>query len=408
MNILKNSALPCAFGIAVILSGCSKSVQVNIANEMPSERAGEIVGVDLSDISSRVGETFKIIDADKNEVPYQITYDGKLIFPATVPANSTARYLVVEGEPSPVDTVAVGYYYHHRQDDIAWENEKAAYRAYGLGTQNCGERVYGYDVFTKSVEYPVVDHRYQLELDPANWERPNELRREGRHAEADSLVNLFSYHVDHGNGMDVYTVGPTLGGGASALMADSALVYPYAYKEYEILDNGPLRFTVKMIYNPLTVGGDTAVVETRVITLDSGSHLNRTELKYDGLSRETPLASGIVVHRQNPDGAVWDDSNNYIAYADSTDNVNNDNGVIYLGAVVPGGYSKAGLLMMDEPKGDALGHVIAETAYAPGDTYVYYWGSGWSKAGIDSYADWQKYLADYAGRLDSPLKITVE
>ena len=76
MNILKNSALPCAFGIAVILSGCSKSVQVNIANEMPSERAGEIVGVDLSDISSRVGETFKIIDADKNEVPYQITYDG--------------------------------------------------------------------------------------------------------------------------------------------------------------------------------------------------------------------------------------------------------------------------------------------------------------------------------------------
>ena len=26
-----------------------------------------------------------------------------------------------------------------------------------------------------------------------------------------------SYHVDHGNGMDCYAVGPTLGGGTAAL-----------------------------------------------------------------------------------------------------------------------------------------------------------------------------------------------
>ena len=56
------------------------------------------------------------------------------------------------------------------------------------------------------------------------------------------MSRAISYHIDHGNGMDCYAVGPTLGGGTAALMPDSAIVYPYCYKDYEILDNGPLRF----------------------------------------------------------------------------------------------------------------------------------------------------------------------
>lgn len=408
MNLLLKCAIPGLMGMAMLFTGCSNSVTVKVTNELPSDRLGEMVQLNLEDVKARVGDSFRIVDSDENEVPYQITYDDKLIFPASVAANSTSSYDIVAGEPSVSDTIAVGYYYAGRQDDIAWENDKAAYRAYGPGTQNRGERVYGYDVFTKSVEYPVVDHRYKLELDPANWERPNALRKEGRHQEADSLVDLFSYHVDHGNGMDVYTVGPTLGGGASALMSDSALVYPYAYKEYEILDNGPLRFTVKMVYNPLTVGEDSAVVETRVISLDAGSYLNRTELTFDGLSKPAPIASGIVVHKQNPEGYVWNNASGFIAYADSTDNARNNNGVIYLGAVVPGGYGSARMLPMAEPVGDALGHVIAESAYNPGDKYVYYWGSGWSKGGVDSYDDWTNSLADYSARIASPLIITLE
>lgn len=48
-----------------------------------------------------------------------------------------------------------------------------------------------------------------------------------------------SFHVDHGEGMDVYAVDYTLGGGTAALL-DSAgnIVYPYCYESYEILDNG--------------------------------------------------------------------------------------------------------------------------------------------------------------------------
>ncbi len=408
MNNITKSLIPALLGISALVSGCSKGVTVRVDNELPTDRLGEIVTMNLSDVEARISGPFKIIDSRGEEVPYQITYDGNVIFPVSVQANSSAKYTLMKGAPSAVDTVSVGYYYADRQDDIAWENDKAAYRAYGPGTQNRGERVYGYDVFTKSVEYPVVDHRYQLELDPANWERPNALRREGRHHEADSLVDLFSYHVDHGNGMDVYTVGPTLGGGATALMVDSTLIYPYAYKEYEILDNGPLRFTLKMVYNPLTVESDSAVIETRLITLDAGSHLNRTEIKYDGLTNPAHLASGIVVHKQNPDGYWWNEDFGYIAYADSTDNVNKDNGVIYIGAFVPGGYGEARLLAMPEPVGDALGHVVAESAYNPGDNYVYYWGSGWSKGGVDSCEDWNNYMQDFSSRIQVPLIVTIE
>ena len=100
---------------------------------------------------------------------------------------------------------------------------------------------------------------------------------------ASELYRSVSYHVDHGNGMDCYAVGPTLGGGTAALFPDSTIVYPYCYKDCEILDNGPLRFTAKLVYNPLVVKGDSSVIETRIISLDKGAQLNKTVVSFDNL-----------------------------------------------------------------------------------------------------------------------------
>ena len=58
--------------------------------------------------------------------------------------------------------------------------------------------------------------------------------------------------------------------------------------------------------NPLAVKGDTAVVETRLITLDAGSHLNRTAVSYSNLKESLPIVTGIVLHE--PDGAVVADA----------------------------------------------------------------------------------------------------
>lgn len=397
-----------------LLAGCSagEGVVVSVHNSLDFARDGEMVEVPLTKlqkVSLKDGQKYVVVDAaTKAQVPYQLTYDGMLIFPATVGAGATSSYTVKAGQPEAMDTVACGRFYPERLDDIAWENDKAAYRAYGPALQRRHEQAYGYDVFTKSVSYPVVEKRYAMELDSAARAQIAVWRKEGQKEKADSLVKIISYHVDHGNGMDVYNVGPTLGGGASALMDGEELIYPYCFKDYEILDNGPLRFTMKLTYNPLKVKGDTTVVETRVISLDKGSYLNRTVLTYSGLSNPTTLASGLVLHSQNPNGYVLNADDRFIAYADSTNNATAGHGVIYVGAAFPKQVEKAYVQLFPEPKKDAIGHVLATSLYEPNSSYVYYWGSGWSKGGVQDMDAWTTYLKDFSKQLASPLEVEVK
>lgn len=222
-------------------------------------------------------------------------------------------------------------------------------------------------------------------------------------------MNRVSFHVDHGNGMDVYAVGPTLGGGTAALLVDNdSIVYPYCFKEWEVLDNGPLRFTTRLVYNPLTVASDTNVVETRVISLDRGSHLNRTTVSYSGLSAKGRVAPGIVVHRQNPDGSSIDAENHYMAYADSTDNAANGNGVIFVGVMVPGEFDDMINKSLNAPVGDAVGHLLAPVEYTPDSPFTYYWGSGWSKGDVATMDEWEEELKSAYRKSQSPLKVTVK
>ncbi len=261
---------------ALVCFACneSKTVTVTVTNPTAMERAGEMVEVSMSDVTSKLqlADTAQIIvlDADGQQVPYQITYDEKVIFPATVKANGTAAYTIQAGVPAVFDTKACGRYYPERVDDVAWENDLVAFRAYGPALQATGERAFGYDVWTKyNTTEPVVEARYASELNPETKAKIDELKKTDPKA-ASELYRSVSYHVDHGNGLDCYKVGPTLGGGTAALMVDDEIVYPYCYATQEILDNGPLRFTVKLVYNPLTIKENTDVVETRLISLDAG------------------------------------------------------------------------------------------------------------------------------------------
>lgn len=404
------AAAACA---AVLWTGCSKSesVTVTIANPLAIERTGEMVEISVNDIYTRLDLSdtaqFVIYDEKAQEVPYQLTYDEKVIFPVSVASNATVNYTVQQGTPSMVNTVVYGRCYPERLDDIAWENDRAAYRAYGPALQKSGERAYGYDVFTKNVEELVVEGRYAMELDSASRAEINALREAGKKAEADSLARAISYHIDHGNGMDCYAVGPTLGGGTAALMPDSAIVYPYCYKDYEILDNGPLRFTVKLVFNPLVVKNDSNVVETRIIQLDKGSQLNKTTVSYEYLTQATPVAAGLVLHAANPEGYAYDAAKGYISYADPTTNAEAGNGIVYVGAVFPASVQTTTQLF-EKPAGDALGHVLGISTYEPGNDFVYYWGSGWSKYGFEKAEDWTNYLKDYAEKVRNPLVVTVQ
>lgn len=390
----------------------SRTVTVTVTNPLAMERSNEMVEVSMETVTDRLGlaDTAQIVvlNADGQQVPYQITYDGKVIFPAAIAAGGTATYTIQTGTPEAFDVKACGRCYPERMDDMAWENDLVAFRAYGPALQAKGERGFGYDLFTKyNTTEPILEAMYAKELDKETLAKIAELKKTDPKAAAE-LSRERSYHIDHGYGMDCYAVGPTLGAGVAALMVNDTIIYPWCYKNQEILDNGPLRFTVKLEFTPLTVKGDSTVVETRLITLDAGSHLNKTAVSYSNLKETLPIVAGIVLHE--PDGAVVADAaNGYITYVDPT--TGPDNGKIFMGAAVPVVVKDAKTVLFSEKekkeRNNADGHVLAVSDYEPGSEYVYYWGFAWDKADIKTADAWNRYMADFAQKVRNPLTVKV-
>lgn len=368
---LKNISI---LAVGILMASCGTHTNVRLTNELSVAREGELVEIAVADLPPY---QFKVLDDDGREVSYQITYDGKLVFPANIPAETSVVYVLEKGTPAPVDTVTYGRLFPERLDDFAWENDKAAYRAYGPALQASGEQAFGYDVWTKSTSVPVLEKRYDGECNKG-----------------------ISYHHDHGEGMDVYAVGPTLGGGTAALLDSiGELMYPYCFTSYEVLDGGPLRFTFKLVYD-----GDS-IAETRIISLDRGSHLNRTSVTFDNVG-DSKVAAGIVVHKPAVDDYVFGE--NYMAYADPTQNPDGSNGTIYIGVLTPVDGAVSEYRAFEHERGDAIGHILSVMPYRSGSELVYYWGSGWSKGGVESMDAWTRYLSDYSLKLANPIKVEIE
>ena len=404
------------FVFLTVLASCDTKPKgdfiITVKNPASVERTDEMVEIPMDDLLARLPlvseeEMYVVCDEQGNELPTQITFDHKLMFPVTLKANGMATFSINVGTPEPVPTAAFGRHYPERVDDIAWENDLTAYRCYGPALQASGERAFGYDIWVKNTPLMVVEERYANELNPETRAQIEQLRKEKRFDEADQLYHSVSYHVDHGNGMDCYKVGPTLGGGAAALLDGEDIVYPYCWADYEIMENGPLRFRVRLTYNPFVYQGDT-LVETRIISLAKGSQLNCTTVSFSGLKKAAPLAAGIVVHPENPDAYTLAADKGFIAYQDLTDNVRADNGEIYVGLVAPWA-KEARYQPFPAPEAarrGASGHVLAVGSIAPDATVTYWWGSAWSKAGWKSLDEWDSYLDDFVTRTNNPLKVT--
>ncbi len=396
-------------------------VTITVTNPINLARSGEMAETDINTILTKLGNPASIIltDADGNEVAWQRTYDSKLIFPAAVPAKGKSIYYAKAGTPSKVEPKVFGRQFPERVDDIAWENDRVAFRCYGPALQASGERAWGYDVWNKRTSQLVVEDRYAGELDRDLQTAVNKLRRMGKGDIADDVYNAVSYHVDHGNGMDCYKVGPTLGCGTNALLTGDKINYPRCYKTYEILDRGPLRFTVQLNYGTETVGGQS-VVEHRIVSLDAGSHLNRATVWYEGLTQDNTMAVGIIVHNENPNAYILQPEAGYMGYEDLGDPTqykekyratqNRDFGQIYVGTVFP----QKGLQMKfqaEQGLPGATGHILATTTLRPQARYTYYFGSGWSRnpeTGLHSLTDWEAYLSRFAQQAKAQLKVTVK
>lgn len=384
----------------------AKDVTIRICNTTDEQRQ-QLVEIDNAALHRSMGidnsRPVRVKNALGQEVAVQHTYDGKLLFEAAVRPGTYAVFSVSEGVPAYAETYACGAFYPNRLDDIAWENDRCAYRVYGPSLQRRGEKAYGIDVWSKSTPGMVVAQRYK----DNNY--GNELReayrQQGFQDVHDSIFLATSFHLDHGNGLDAYAVGPSLGCGAPALMDGGRLVLPYCYKDYRILDNGPLRFTVQLTFPPVAIGSSKQVVEHRIISLDKGSNFNRCEVWYDGLDKDMRLAAGVVVHQADTASLVLDSGK--VVYADPTDRPGKLGSQVYVGVLFPGGCRESRLIGGDGG-GDIVGNAVGIVDYRPGTHAVYYFGSAWSSYDVRTFAEWQLRADSSLKALRSPLKIVVE
>ena len=409
----------CMFVLAAVfamLVNAQQKVTLTVKNPVKSARL-EMVEVDVNAIikttDNRLQTTDMIItDADGKEIPSQVTYDGKLIFQAGVAGKGKSIYYVQQGTPQQYEVRAKGRLFVERQDEFGWENDRVAYRVYGHGG------AVGYDLFNKSTSDLMLDYWYASEQNQEMRSVSKQLHERGYHDLADQVYNAYCYHIDHGKGMDCYTVGPTLGGGANALLnADGSLFMPKCYKTFEILDQGPLRFTVRFTYPEQEFNGEK-VTETRTISLDAGSQFNRVSITYQGLTKPTKMAAGTVIHKSNPTAYVLSQENGYLGYEDLgdasvynakyKDELAKQMGKIYIGLLFPD--KSISTSYQQRENGIATGHILATTTYQPNATYTYYFGSGWDKnpsTGFHSLTDWEAHLSQAALSVRNPLRVTL-
>ena len=165
------------------------------------------------------------------------------------------------------------------------------------------------------------------------------------------------------------------------------------------------------------------MTETRTISLDAGSQFNRVTVAYQGLSKPTQMAAGIVIHKNNPSAYVLSQESGYMGYEDLgdasvysakyRDTLAKQMGKIYVGVLFPN--KDIAMSYQQRENGIATGHILAtsqlSTVKNQLSTYTYYFGSGWDKnpnTGFHSLTDWEAHLSQASMNVRNPLKISVK
>lgn len=373
----------------------AQEVSLIVSNPSNLQRQ-EVVETDLKSICRQLGADSDAPLVVKNalgqEIIYQKSYDGKLLLSISMQPKGKVVYTITKGMPSVFKSFVFGRVYQERLDDLTWENDRSIYRIYGPALQKRGERSFGTDVWVKNTPDLVAEERYRLHM--WGWHQGDSLKKAGNIKDGNRLFLETSFHLDHGYGMDVYSVGASLGCGAPALMKEGEIVFPYCFKECKILDNGPLRFTAELTYNTTAEG----TTEHRLIVLDKGSHFNKMTVWYDGIVSPTSFATGVVLHDEG--NLVLD--REYVLYADPTDNPDVHQSQIFVGVLFPNGVDETIVL-----KG-AQNHGIGILRSYRGEPYTYYFGSAWSFYDVQTMAHWQLLADEYLTKIEQQPTVQIE
>ncbi len=362
-----------AAALAKVAGLASKTVEVtNPSNRVYSKEA---VAVKVAELGLGA-ENLKVVDAHSGKLlvtqTVDLDSDGKvdeLLFQSNFLPKQTKKFQVVSSKSLKAPEgkeLCYGRHVPERMDDFAWENDKVAFRMYGPALEPKDGKASGVDIWSKRVSQPVINKWY----------------KNGH------------YHNDHGEGADFYKVGPSRGCGGLGYLNDGKMVVSGNWKSSKIITTGPIRVMFELTYAPVKVG-DATVIETKTISLDAGSSLNRFDSKFEiSGGNELEVAVGIA-RRGNKGEMSYDLESKWFTYREPV--MKNGNGTISSGVVLP----KAKNFI------DKFNHGLMTVNVKDGETISYYAGAGWSKFGFDKRGVWEEAVAQKAAVIQSPLVIKV-
>lgn len=388
----------CCMGLMFVFNSCSSSLldkEIVISNDLNIDRKSETVTIPYEAISTLVENKdimnvcIKDVQTEKYLQTQALDYDGdgtyeELIFQIDIGAKSRKKYKVEKCNHKEhlYNTTKRTYarFAPERIDDLAWENDRVAFRIYGPTAQKLtesgkegGTLSSGIDCWLKKVNYSIIDKWYA-----------NNTREPGY------------YHIDHGEGYDPYHVGSSRGCGGIGLWENNKLYTSKNFFKYKIIANGPIRTVIEAEYKPYGNGTKT-VSEKKRITIDLGSNLSKYEVSLSSNSDINNYAIGLTLHDKT--GIVSNNpSEGWFSYWEKIDNSELGTAIVTNSKCV-NEYND--FRVNEEEKSHLFVFVHPEN-----NKLIYYSGFGWKESHqFNSLEEWNKYLSNYVKRLNSPLKI---
>jgi pectinesterase len=377
-----------ALATPVVLAAQGSFV-VRAENALALTRTDETIGLAWSDVKAKLPNAtptlVRVRDvASGRAVVSQVVdndCDGtmdELIFQSTFSPNDVKRFVIEAAAPSKPDKVRVYASHQDPRDDVAWENDRIAFRIYGQGLWKVDSLLSsGVDVWVKRVRTPIVEKWYAKGHD--------------------------EYHRDTGEGADFFDVGQTLGAGGTAIWRDGKMYRAWNFKSWKIIANGPIRAIFELQYQPWDAGSGPRVTETKRIALDAGQNLNHVTSIFRSESpvNDLPWVTGLV---KRPSVVGSESKARPWAW------------LSMWGPVVPkdGGHGDLGTAVLI-PR-DAVSewrenddHYFLVSHTKPGEPVNYWIGAGWTDSGdFRDVREWWNYLDQFAQRLSTPIKTFLE
>lgn len=355
---------------------------VTAVNRLQTARPGQTIELSAKDLGA-LGEKdltrIHVKDATGKELLCQaVDTDGDytpdhVIFQTDFAAGQTQTFTVTVGDKwvyTKDQFRAYGRFVRERFDDFCWENDRIAHRMYGKALETYVRELLvssTVDIWSKRTPRMVINDWYMVD----------------------------NYHVDTGEGGDLYSAGLSRGCGGNGLWAADRLWVSKNHVNSRVLANGPIRVMFELTYEPFEVNG-VMVSEVKRISLDAGQNADHFRSIYKP-EKPTALITGIGLKKVS--GEHWD--------------VNTERGWLAKWEPMEQNAGKQGLVVIVDPrlyeKQTEDQRNLLMLTRVPADNVASYWaGFCWDKGGqFADFEAWKTYVNQFAQGLLSPIEVSV-